>query len=79
MDERFVRRFGDLHVQIDPDLCVGFGDCIEETPGAFELNDEGIAVFTRPEETPREALVRACEACPVDAIVIRDESGHVAP
>lgn len=66
-----------LRVEIDRDLCVGFGDCVDAAPEAFELDDEEIAVFTTPEETSREELLRACRACPVDAITARDEDGNV--
>ena len=36
---------GGLTIRIDRLICVGFGDCIEASPEAFELDDEGIAVF----------------------------------
>lgn len=66
-----------LRVEIDRDLCVGFGDCVDAAPDAFELDDEEIAVFTAPEDASREELLRACRACPVDAITARDEDGDV--
>lgn len=66
-----------LRVEIDRDLCVGFGDCVDVAPQAFELDDEEIAVFTAPEDTSREELLRACRSCPVDAITARDEEGNV--
>ena len=43
-----VRMVGGLTVAIDRLLCVGFGDCIEEAPDAFEFDDEGIAILTKP-------------------------------
>ena len=71
-DREIVRVIGDLTVRIDRLLCVGFGDCIEEAPEAFEFDEEGIAILTNPEDVERERLFRACEACPVDAIEIED-------
>ena len=65
-----------LRVRIDRDLCVGFGDCITEAPGAFRLDAEGIAEFENPEAVAREPLLRACDACPVDAITVWDEEGR---
>lgn len=65
-----------LRVRIDRTLCVGFGDCITEAPDAFVLDDTGIAVFVRPEDVERERLVRACDACPVDAITVWDAAGR---
>ena len=75
-DERAERTVGDLRIEIDRDLCVGFGDCVTESPGAFRLDEEGIAVFVNPESVDREQLLRACDACPVDAITVRDGSGR---
>ncbi len=65
-----------LRVQIDRSLCVGFGDCIEAAPGAFRLDDEGLAGFEHPEHCGREALLKACDACPVDAITVWDTEGR---
>ena len=64
-----------LRIAIDRDLCVGFGDCVTEAPEGFKLDDETIAVFVAPEAVERERLLRACEACPVDAITVWDEAG----
>jgi ferredoxin len=72
IDERQV---GALRVRIDRTLCVGFGDCITEAPEAFVLDDDGIAVFVNPDVVERERFVRACDACPVDAITVWDETG----
>ena len=75
-DEREERVIGDLRVRIDRDLCVGSGDCVEDQVAAFRLDEEGIAVFADPDSVPREALLRACDACPVDAITVWDASGR---
>jgi ferredoxin len=71
MADVLERRFGDLVVRIDRLLCVGFGDCITEAPEAFQLDAEGVATFgAASEQTAREQLIRACEACPVDALSV---------
>ena len=71
MADVLERRFGDVVVRIDRLLCVGFGDCIGEAPEAFQLDAEGVATFgAAPEGTARERLIRACEACPVDALSV---------
>jgi ferredoxin len=72
-DERTV---GGLRVRIDRSLCVGFGDCIEAAPEAFGLDGEGVCVFTRPDAVERERLLAACDACPVDALTVWDETGR---
>ncbi len=62
-----------LRVQIDRTLCVGFGDCVTEAPQLFVLDEEGIAVFIDGGDIERDVLIRACEVCPVDALVDWDE------
>ena len=74
-DPTVVRRIGDLTIVVDRLLCVGFGDCIDEAPDAFEFDDEGIAILTRPEAVERARLLHACEICPVDAITVTDANG----
>ncbi|HYT62463.1 MAG TPA: ferredoxin [Gemmatimonadales bacterium] len=69
------RTVAELRVRIDRTLCVGFGDCITEAPEAFVLDDSGTAVFVKPEDVERERLLRACDACPVDAITVWNEDG----
>lgn len=70
------RRVGDLRIEIDRNLCVGFGDCIEVAEAAFELDDDGIAVFREGiDAVDRETLLAACDECPVDAITVFDPAG----
>jgi ferredoxin len=78
IDERHV---GDLIVRLDRHLCVGFGDCIEVAPEAFELDEEGIAVVRSGAEAVDAArLIEACRSCPVDALTALDRSGaQLAP
>jgi len=71
-DERIV---AGLRVRIDRNLCVGFGDCMKEAPEGFKLDDDGIAVFVDPDAVERDRLLRACDACPVDAITVWDAAG----
>ena len=75
MSEVSERVVHGLRIVIDRDLCVGFGDCVTEAPDGFKLDDDTIAVFVAPEAVERERLLRACEACPVDAITVWDEAG----
>lgn len=66
-----------LRLEIDTDLCVGFGDCVDVAPDAFRLDEDGVAFLTEPESVDRATLLEACRSCPVDAIVARDEDGDV--
>ena len=71
-EERLV---SGLRVRIDRTLCVGFGDCIKEAPEGFKLDGDGVAVFVDPDAVARDRLLRACDACPVDAISVWDADG----
>ncbi|HET6639007.1 MAG TPA: ferredoxin [Gemmatimonadota bacterium] len=70
------RRMAGLTVRIDRLLCVGFGDCIDEDPESFELDGEGVAAFRDAGGVDRERIVRACAACPVDALTVLDGDGR---
>jgi ferredoxin len=72
-DERVV---AGLRVRIDRTLCVGFGDCVKESPQAFALDAENVAIFADPAAVARDALLRACASCPVDALTVWTEDGH---
>jgi len=74
--ERVVRQVGDLRLEIDRRLCVGFADCIDAAPLAFALDDDEIAIFVNPDAVSRESLLRACAACPVDAITVTGADGQ---
>ena len=65
-----------LRIVIDRNQCVGFGDCVKEAPEGFKLDEESVAVFVAPEAVERERLLRACDACPVDAITVWDPEGR---
>lgn len=77
MADILERRIGSLTVRIDRLLCVGFGDCIGEAPGSFNLDGDGVVAFTaEPERTGRELLLKACGMCPVDALSVFDADGR---
>ena len=64
-------------IEVDRDLCFGFGDCVDSAPGVFELDDESKSVVVDPDAQDRDAIILAAQDCPVDAIFIVDqESGE---
>jgi ferredoxin len=70
------REVGGLRIRIDRLLCVGFGDCMEPAPALFEFDEEGIARFVGEiDGAPRDHVLQACRACPVDAITVFDSAG----
>ncbi len=76
MEDFNERIVAGLRIRIDRDLCVGFGDCVAEAEGAFRLDEAGLAAFAEPELVERSRLLAACDACPVDAITVWDETGR---
>lgn len=66
-------------VSIDPDLCIGSGDCVRLVPVAFVLDEE--AGVSRPLPTaadaPIDRLVAAALNCPTNAIRVETDGGEV--
>jgi ferredoxin len=54
-------------VVIDPDLCSGYGSCVDAAPDAFRL-DGPIATAVGTTSDPR--VLDAAAACPMGAIFI---------
>ena len=64
-------------VKIDRLICVGFETCVEVAPDLFQMDEEGIAIFTSDtNEVDKETVLEACKECPVDALVFLDASGN---
>jgi ferredoxin len=63
-----------LVIEIDRELCYGFGDCVSTAPDAFELDDDEKAFVIDPNGASRDDLAEAASNCPVMAITIRDAS-----
>ena len=64
-----------VEVTVDPDLCIGSGDCIRLVPAAFRMDDErGVStVLDGAASVEPGLLVLAARGCPTQAIrVTRD-------
>jgi ferredoxin len=66
-------------VTIDPDLCIGSGDCNRVAPEAFELRDDlGVSVpLPGAGDIDAERLLRAALGCPTQAIRLVAADGTV--
>ncbi len=66
-------------VSVDPDYCIGSGDCVRLLPDAFELREDlGISVpQAAAAETDLDLLLRAARACPTQAIRVVAGDGTV--
>ena len=71
------RQVAGLMVKIDRLICVGFETCVEVAPDLFQMDEEGIAIFTSDtNEVDKGTVLEACKECPVDALVVLDASGN---
>ena len=68
-----------LEVEIDRDVCMGSGNCVFEAPGAFELDDDMIAVVADPAAAPEHQVVDAARKCPTRAITLRRDGVDLVP
>jgi len=61
-----------MKVEIDADVCGGFGTCVGKAPQVFELTDDGYAIVLLPEvpEALESAVRDAVDLCPTHAITI---------
>lgn len=77
--EKFSVRNGVL-VQVDHDICVGFGECVSTAPEVFALNNESVAIVIDPDAVDLTLLQAAADVCPVSAIVLLDgDANQLAP
>ena len=60
--------------KVDRKLCVGAGNCVAIAPEVFALDDENKALVTNPKGAEEDVIWKAAESCPVDAVIIEDES-----
>ena len=60
-----------LEVAVDGDACIGSGNCVFHAPGAFDLDDDGIAFVVDPAGAPEASVRKAAQQCPARAITVQ--------
>lgn len=68
-----------LEIRIDPEVCMGSGNCQFWAPGVFDLGEDGIAVVVDPAGEPEEKVVLAARGCPTGAITVYRDGEPIAP
>jgi ferredoxin len=64
-------------VSIDRDACISSGNCVADSPDAFDFDDDDIAmVKDGVARLLDERLLRVARNCPAGAIVLRDDDGN---
>jgi ferredoxin len=64
-----------VRIEVDRELCFGFGDCVDTAPTVFRLDEEDKATVIDPDAATLERITEASQNCPVDAIIITDADG----
>jgi ferredoxin len=69
-----------IRIEVDRELCYGFADCVDTTPGVFALDEEDKAIVLDADASSVDEVLTAAQNCPVDAIFVFDEAGEqIAP
>ena len=60
-----------IEPKVDPELCIGCGNCVGICPEVFEMRDDDLAhVIEGSECDDPECCKDAADSCPVDAITL---------
>lgn len=63
-------------VTVDPELCIGTGDCVRLAPAAFRIDEvRGVSVPLPDADTDAELLEEAAFNCPTRAISVAKDLG----
>ena len=64
-------------VEIDQNACIGAAPCTAIAPNTFGLDVNGKAVvLSTVDQDDNETILSAARACPVAAIIIKNEKGE---
>jgi ferredoxin len=64
-----------VRIEVDRELCFGFGDCVDTAPSVFVLDEHDKATVIDPDGATLDRIAEASQNCPVDAIIITDAEG----
>jgi ferredoxin len=67
-----VRVTRPVHIEIDPECCVGSSVCVIVAPEVFVLTEDGQSRVHDPGGAALETIIEAAEGCPTMAIRLRD-------
>lgn len=62
-------------IVVDRDACIGAAPCVTVAPGVFQLDEDNKAYIVDEHGADAETILLAAQACPVQAIILFDESG----
>ncbi|MDR3081139.1 MAG: ferredoxin [Streptomyces sp.] len=63
-----------MNIKVDMDLCDSHGQCVFAAPEVFSFDEDDYLVYdATPDDSHREAVLKAVAACPVRAIQIIED------
>jgi ferredoxin len=62
-----------MEIKVDPELCIGSGNCVHMAPGVFELDEADVAAVVDPNAAPAEDIRKAERSCPTAAISVEED------
>ena len=67
-----------MKVQVNSEICAGFGICLGIAPEVFELHEDGFAIVLVSDVKPEDedTMRRAASQCPAQAISLSDDSSR---
>ena len=65
-----------IRIEVDRELCFGFGDCVDTAPKVFALDEGNVAIVLDPDGASYDLIVEAAQNCPVDAITLTGPDGE---
>ncbi len=65
-----------IRVEVQRDVCIGSGDCVDAEPRVFRLDEDDIAVVIDPDAADVQEIVDAASSCPIAAIFVYGEEGE---
>lgn len=70
------KKINNWTVHVDRNLCIGAASCVAVAPQTFVLDNEAKAIIldSAKSEDP-QVIMDAAKACPVAAIIVKDETG----
>jgi ferredoxin len=59
-----------MEIRIDPQRCMGSGNCAFWAPATFDVGDDNIAYVLDPDGDAEDKIRNAADGCPTQAITI---------
>jgi len=64
-----------MKFRISRAACIGNGRCVDVAPQLFALDHFNKAIIINAEVTDEDTIMDAAQACPVQAVIVENDSG----